>query len=188
MKSILVAIMALSLGPVCFAKPILFTYESAGAGSINGVAFPTTSFTITARGDTTNRLLSFLGNYFIAHDSAKIELDGIGTYLFTTQTHTFRNNSNFTVGFTRTGNGDLINRIENPQFNQWDMLSSIGPITDTARLLQWSDPPQVFTSGGILFFNTANRLLTFTATVVPEPSSIMLVACSIAALAFRRPR
>ena len=39
----------------CAAAPITFIHEGIGSGTLNDVPFPSTSFIITADGDTANR-------------------------------------------------------------------------------------------------------------------------------------
>lgn len=62
-------------------------------------------------------------------------------------------------------------------FASWDMLSSIGPISGTGRLLQWTSPVQ--TDLGILVFDDIDSVpATFQAVVadpvVPAPGAILL--------------
>lgn len=168
--------------PSAFADPVTFTHQGVGSGSIGGTSFTNASFTITAVGNTLN-VQSFGVGVFIDHDSAMISITGVGTFLFTTGTRTFVNNTAEIVGFSRAGidGGDLFDGPINPQFATWDMLSSIGPIAGTANFLQWVNPqlPAVFTNGGQLIFNDGPSPAIFTATVapgeIPEPATLTLL-------------
>ena len=172
--------------PSSFADPVTFTHQGTGSGSIAGTPFSTTSFTITAVGDTLNRM-SFPGGFFINHTSASISIAGVGTFTFTTPTRTFVNNTSQIVGFSRAGATglDLFNGPTNPAFSTYNMLTSIGPVAGTGELLQWTTMP-VLTSGGQLVFNNGTTPATFTAvvggaTAIPEPASLTLLGLGLAA-------
>ncbi len=161
-----------------FAAEITITQTGTGSGTIGGTPFTSDGFTITSVGDTGNRA-SYSGGFFISSNSASISIAGLGTYQFITATGIFNNTSGAEPGFTRAplGGLDLFDGPENVAFDDWDMLTSIGPITGTAELLQWQKSP-VVTSGGTLVFQNANGVpTTFQATVaVPEPSTFSLLA------------
>ena len=85
------------------------------------------------------------------------------------------------AGFSRASGPDLFDEPSSA-FADWDMLSSIGPISGSASLLQWSFSP-VNTDGGVLVFNDGTSASVFTATVsgssVPEPSSLLLIVVGL---------
>ena len=175
--------MLLVFGVGCFhstavADQITFTHTGVGSGSIGAIDFTDAAFTITAIGDTANREQPASDVYSINHDSAVIDITGVGVFTFITGTRTFVNQSSPIVGFSRAGsNGlDLYNGPIDASFATWDMLSSIGPIFGDINLLQWSDE-DVDTTGGVLLFNTATTRGYFQASVgnasVPEPASIV---------------
>lgn len=164
------------------AETIIFTHRGTGAyGSIGGNPFYNVTFTITAIGDTTNRVQRSDNVYSIDHDFASILIEGfgaVGEFNFITPTRTFCNRGTGyggTVGFSRASGSDLFNGPRGlPALANWDMLTSIGPISaQNGELIQWSSP--VTTDGGILFFETDTSVpVTFEAVVVPEPEPPVL--------------
>ena len=181
--------------PQTRADLITFTYEGTGSGTLGGVAFPASAFTITALGDTNNRQpnpITFLpGTYQIDHDAASITISGLGTLTFLTHTLTFVNQSVSGVGFSRYYR-DLFYGPTNSAFSSWDMLSSIGPISGSGRLLQWQTGP-VETNFGTLVFDDADGIpATFEAvvgqSVVPAPSAIFLSAVGLSFAGWRLKR
>ena len=184
---------AVALAPVCAqAELITFTHEGLGGGSIGGDLFAPSEFVITAVGDTDDRELFPIGvGWFIDHTFASIWIDGVGSFDFLVPTRTFVNNELFpeigVVGFAHGGGmgNDLFDGPADPAFASWDMLSSIGPISNDGFLLQWDAGPPIETTGGTLVFDTASTPVTFTA-VIPAPS--VLAAFSVAGLGLRRRR
>jgi hypothetical protein len=161
-----------------FAVPITCTFTGDGSGSLGGVAFADSDFTITTIGDTANRV-SFTGGFYIDNGSASIDIVGLGTLNFLTGTRVFVNNSNDTPGFSRAGSSgaDLYNGPTSALFSGWDMTTSIGPVAGTMVLMQWLSSP-VNTDGGQLVFDYGAPTGTFQAVVgvsVPETSSTLLL-------------
>jgi len=172
------------------ASLITFTHESNGSGSINGIAFTDTNFVITAVGHTENRQLrEVTSTWFIDHDLASIDISGVGTFDFVTNTRTFVSNSISLVGFSHAGESgaDLLSGPRNDAaFSTWDMLTSIGPVSGFAILAQW-EVSEVVTTGGVLVFNAGGSggpPVTFTAVVseVPVPAAVWLFCSGIIGL------
>jgi hypothetical protein len=176
---------------------IVLTHTGTGSidGSLGGGNFSTTSFTITATGNTAQRD-TFDDGYFIDHASASITIDGQGTFDFTTPTRTFVNNTLGIVGFARAGaiGDDLYDGPTNSVFSTWDMMSSIGPIVGDTELTQWHGGSygDIVTSGGVLVFDDATITGTFeavvTPTAVPEPGTPITFGSALGVLLARRAR
>lgn len=178
-------IVALGMADV-MAAPIEFIHKGNGSGSIGTINFSNANFTVTGIGDTNNRGTYILGvfqGFFIDYNSSSISIDGVGTFDFITGLETFVNQVNSLALLTRTGNGaDSFSGPTNSAFHTWDMLSSIGPITGTGQLFNWSAFPQIMTNAGELVFNDGSSPVTFQA-IVPEPCSLVLAAFGFAGLA-----
>ncbi len=182
----LAAAAVLALAPVVAeAQSILFRHDGrAGSGTIGDISFTDRGFSIFASGDIGARQ-SYSAGFFIDHLSARIEIEGIGSFDFVTGTRTFVNNASQLVGFSRAGTtgADLFNGPFNSAFSSWDMTTDIGPIAGNASLIQWGGSP-VVTSGGTLVFASSTTAASFTATtnVVPEPSTYALLATGLVSL------
>ena len=180
MRLVLAFVALVALSGNAIAAPIVFVHTGQGSGTIDETPFSDADFTITAMGATENRQV--LGSaFFIEHDSASIEISGLGILNFVTGTLTFVNQSSPIVGFSRLSGSDLYNGPTNAAFATWDMLSSIGPFNGTANLLQWTLSP-VVTDAGVLVFTSGSSDATFEATVVPEPASMFPMMIGIFAL------
>ena len=129
--------------------------------------------------------------YQLAIDSASITINGLGTYQFLEPTYVFVNNMNEIAGFGQN-NVDLFDGPTTASFANWNMLSSIGPLSGLGTLTQWTSHP-VLTTGGTLTFQHETNSTTFQATITPtpEPSTLVLLIASVFGLlacAWRRRR
>ena len=183
-KNILAAVgVAIISATSAMAVPMTLTHSGSSdaglVGTLDGVEFSTTGFTITSTADTDD-----ISGVFVVHLTSSIEIDGVGTFDFITQTRTFANVG--IVGFSRASGGDLFNGPS----GGWDLMSDVS-LTGTAALLQWFSP-EVETTGGILFFeNAAGVQTSFDAVVgtseVPLPAGGVLLLTGLGGFAaFRR--
>ena len=65
-------------GAPASASPVTFIHSGSGSGSLEGVPFGVSAFTITASGDTSDRTNLWPGIFSITHDTATIAIDGLG--------------------------------------------------------------------------------------------------------------
>jgi hypothetical protein len=187
LRSFLLVVLFIALfGVTGYASTITFVHTGSGSGTLAGVPFGASTFTITGVGDTTTRT-SFLNGFSIALSSVSINISGVGNLTIITPTRYFVNNANQTVGFSRGSGTDLFDGPSNSAFGVWDMTTSIGPISGTANLLQWTLSPNISTDQGILIFANGVSDSTFRATVTtsaPEASSVLLLGTGLTLLGF----
>jgi hypothetical protein len=118
-----------------------------------------------------------------------IQIAGVGDFTVTwPATQLEVHNNNGSIVFGRYNGAYLFSGPTNSVFSNWDMLTGIGPISGTGSLYQWNQgEPWVTTAQNrILIFDTdltGNMASTFTAIVVPEPSTYAAL-CGLAALVF----
>jgi len=160
------------LSPTSYADVITFMHSgSSASGSLDGTPFANADFIITAFGDTDNLTSSLPTQLVILHDSASIEIVGVGIFDIVSSTRTYYIDDRDIAGLAKppVNGGNLFESSSAPALYGWDMLTSIGPIHVQHSLLGWSFI-EVITSGGRLEFNDATVEGTSQATVVvPEP-------------------
>jgi hypothetical protein len=171
------------------ASPITFIYSGVGSGTVDSTPFTDAQFAFTSTGDTDDRMGEFDVSQ-INHLTSRIEIEGVGTFSVLVSTGTFVNRYFGIVGYGYPYQADLLVGPTHDAFKTWDMLGSIGPIHGVGALVQW-DSAQFETDGGVVDFDNSPSAVTFEATVVPEPSSVVLAAIGLiglAALGRRRKR
>jgi PEP-CTERM motif len=181
-KLSVVLVVSVSFATGAGATPIEFIYTGTGSGTIGVSTFSNASFVITEQSDTSN-IQSCGSCSFIDANSTSISIGGIGSYLFTTGTRTF--DASGLVGFSRAGAGG-VDLIDVFSVGSWNMISSIGPISQTVSLLQWGSPwPPVDTTGGVLSFNDSSTSGTFQAiSGVPEPATYAMLLAGLGLIGF----
>ena len=194
-KSMLIAAVIYCGASIASAVELQLVVTGIGSGTIGETTFTDELFTITSLGDTANRLPfpGVAGYYFIDHDSSSISIDNVGSFQILSGTRTYVYNKDSIVGFARYGEvgADLYVSSATAAFATWDMLTPIGPISTTGKIFEFANTRKyntpINTDGGVLIINDADSSPeTFTAIVVPEPSTVVLLALSGLSLIFGR--
>src|SRR5262245_47323214 len=172
------------------ATPITYREMITGTGTLGSSPFTNTVVTVSFFGDTSN-VLGVGGLATNTVGTAAVAVFGLGIATFTDPIMGVVDNQNASAGpsaiisdFTA---GRLILATVNPAFVNYDLRSSIGPISGPATANLGSPFPT--TSGNFVLTSIVGNTSTFTATTstVPEPASVMLVGTGLLA-AFTRAR
>jgi hypothetical protein len=172
---------------VAAGSPIVLTFSGTGTGILNGTAFDAT-FTVTSLGDNA-KVFAMGATFNIPVSSSTIAIQGFPIAIFSGPTfwadpqgagdmifaNSALNDGNFTSGLL--GIVALFQGLETYQF-----ATSLGPITGFDFL------PNIFPNfqniptglGSLTVASTSP--LTFTAQVIPEPSSRLLSCVGLLAL------
>lgn len=167
------------------ASPITFLHSGTASGSLDGVAFGVTAFTITAIADTDNIVSPAAGVLAVEHDFASISIGGGPDLEFVTNTQTFFNDNVDVVGF-QTLDGGILDLFDGPlgaaALDGWDLASTLGTVSGLGVLLQWSAVNTIVTDGlsnFSLHFGFQYTTSTFESeagavTPVPLPAALPL--------------
>lgn len=175
------------------ATPISFVQTGLGSGSFSGTPFSDTPFIINAVGDTSTihwdaRLGDRLGDR-VGHQinliSASITVGNQWTVFFPreyTQLVVRNDLQRIFFDVTPPDAWTLLSGPTSSLFADWDMLTSIGPITGASS--GGFRFPAVGEENGQLIFSLESPM-TFSATVqpVPEPGTLILLAAGFLGLA-----
>ncbi len=178
------AIVLLTAGSTTRAALITYTFSGVGNGTIDETAW-SGDFTFVFSGDTANVSGPSGGEYYqyalggtFSEGSYNATLDANNTIVVNTDPSFPR------LGFFNS-TVDNSGLIQNSAFASipYDLSTSIGPITGTGSNLL-----PTFNSVGDGFGTTGGQTvellgmtsLTFTAAIVPEPSSVVLLAIGLA--------
>jgi hypothetical protein len=149
------------------SQTLYSSVQSTASGSLNGVPFASTPFTISVAWDVAAVQLVGSNIYSVDHSAASIEITGLGTYTFTTATRTFNNQNVPVAGFSRASGADLVNGPYDQAFASWNLATPIGPLVGTANIIQWG-AGDIMTSGGVLILDNASSVpCTFVAGTSP---------------------
>jgi hypothetical protein len=161
---------------------IIYTFSGTGTGSFGATQFANSHFLITATADTSD--VSAVDPYVsqILVQSATVEVDAFNTASFETGLRLFQGPyysippgslGDATVGLSLATGPDLLDLFQHA-FVGYDLATALGPVfvpvPDYQSRLSFNNIP---TSIGPMTLGSSLNV-TFTATLVPEPSSISI--------------
>ena len=112
------------LSPQEDCSDIDYTFTGTGSGTLDGVPFPSSDFTVTVWANTCDVMEVFgPGIFTVLATAAEVEIDGIGTVQVTEETGVFTNNSAEGLGWSFF-DGDVI------VLDIYDLLDVLPPAYD----------------------------------------------------------
>jgi hypothetical protein len=168
---------AFGLASAARADIIMYTESFQATGTLGGQSFTDQSVTLTAFGDTST-LFSTPSIAEVDAVTSTVAINGVATANFTDSLNVFvvygfGGIFGFTDPDSSTG-GDILDVRASP-FLTYDLISPIGPIAGSfADYFSLNNPTG--TSAGDLVFTSVADSVIVTASAVPEPSSLVLVA------------
>jgi hypothetical protein len=173
------------------AASIVYTFSGIGSGSIGGSDFTDAAFTIQVLADTTGVHLTTGSFPVLAVEdiSSTLAIQGFQTATFTEGERVFVSQSGQILGFGRSEfrsefpGRDLLD-IMSPTFATYDLRRAFGPLAAGNPSAVWQNLVEGTTLGGVTFY--AAKSITFTASLVPEPSGTIPVALAVGLTIARR--
>ena len=190
MKSIIgIGLFVVFATNVAFCSPIVFTFTGTATGTLGGTAFTNASFTVSSLADTSQ--VSLVGStYQVQASSSSVSIAGFATAAFNGPTYwgSPQGSSDIIFGNSAISGATGLLGITKVELLTYDLKSAIGPLFSGLDFESavFHNFQNISTSQGALTLVAAND--TFTATLVPEPLSILLAGMGLAALLFRHLR
>ena len=170
------------------AQSITYLFTGIGSGSLENAAFSDRQLTFSFTGNISNVLAPggvFCGGSLTPANTSLIEnlvsnfsIVGVSSGTLSGNAYAFSNRDTDRVGFGSCANNDLVNL--DVDGNTYGMTTNFGPVNDAAPF--FSQFTNQSTSEGALSI-TSLRNATFqatTGTVVPEPSTYLLMVTGLA--------
>jgi hypothetical protein len=194
MKRILVVFALIGiLGGIALAAPITYTLSTTATGTLGASPFTDALVSVTLTGDTTNVTAGPppYTDVVVNPGSATVSVSGLGTGMFTDSIEIVD-----TLSDTAVLGGPAVLILDNTSgtgillqtgsvFTSYDLRSSLGPITGTGGVASGSHMTPIFpTTAGNLTWAVGQSLgtSTFTASTVPEPTSLTLFSVGLLGL------
>ena len=158
------------------ANSIAFTFTSTGTGTLGAISFTDASLTVTAIGDTSAIFVQPTNDFILVPTTLTVSILGVGTADFTGagvfggKGYVFDNEPAHAAGFGIEGDSGTIG---DSLFGIYTLSTSIGPVSGV--IIRFSNEA---TTLGLLTF-TPTALGTFTASAVPEPTSLLLLGSGL---------
>src|ERR1700733_6265045 len=163
------------------AEMITYTLSGVGSGKLGTQTFVNDPFTIISVADTSQLMNEkALGFLRMPDITTTITINGLGTATFTVPVYTTElQNIGASLGDRNPPSGNEILVLQNPIFDTYNLVSSIGPVSGSPIF----SPDIMFsTSDGNFDFISVSKA-TFQATLPDTFSTFALLAVSAAILA-----
>ena len=186
LAAIVAVLCGAAFSPRLEAVPIVYSYVGVASGTLGGASFDNAPYEVDAYADTANvaPLSPGSGTLGVPVSQATFDIGGVGSGTFTQDLAVFLNPEFPLVTLSYSlalGGADMWDLYlpRSPADNGFNLQNPLGPVE--AFTDSYIDFADVQTALGPLTFNYAPATMTFTATIVPEPSATAL--CCIGALA-----
>ena len=181
-----VTLLLLAGASLANAVEINYVFQGTGTGDLGGVQFTNAAFTMTVTGDTASVQDEGGGLFVSQASSTVIDIQGFNEATFTIPTQMFDNQPGSVLGLSRSPDmADLLDLFDNA-FATYDLKSSLNPVVVSDPFFGQFGCQNgcVGTDQGNLTF-TDMSAITFSATTVPEPSTLVMMGAGVLGLAAR---
>lgn len=166
------------------AEPITYTFSGTGSGTLMGSPFTGSSFVVTAIADTAN-ISSAPSLDSVRASSVTISFNGGTVYTITNPNPLYvydvQSSNMLAIGTTPYSMTMLFGETSTA-FHTYDLSTSL-TATNGAPVTNGTFDSFTLNGGpGTVSFTTVNNPVSFTATAVPEPTSLAMLGMSVVGL------
>jgi hypothetical protein len=161
-----------------FGAVITYTEEATASGSLDGITFTDATVVLKMVNNTSN-VTNLGGGDFLNLGTATVSINGGTAVTFTDPIQVVLDQSDTTAGFEDTSVDDILD-VDNASFATYALTTSIGPLPGSSTINVGSS---YGTTGGAFTLTSAEDA-TFTAAVVPEPSTWAMMLIGFAGLGY----